>query len=157
MKQVILITSDDRIEAREYKGYTTFNELVNGWFELVDIINICDMRCHIICNEEFLLLDKCDFNSIATLLTKRRIYGNIVIALDGYTDDEFLEPDALPFKDDECNKILMALQNYKKLHAAEMINARIRFTINKPKPSAEIISMTAEDFARMFGLMEDDD
>ena len=155
MKKVILITSDDRIEAKDFQGYSDFNKLVNGYIEYCGYISICNIRCHLICNEEFLFLDQCEFNSIATLLAKQRIYGNLVIAAEGYTNDEYHELDSVPFEEDDCNKVITALQNYKKLHATEMIEARIRFSFNKPKPSAEIIAMTAEEFAKMFGLDED--
>lgn len=158
MNNVILITPDDRIELKEYRDYKTYNELVDGWFELCDHLDIGGVQCDLICNEEFLFLDKCEFNSIATLLCKRRIYGNLVIAAVGYTMvDGIQERDSVPFSESECNKVYTSLQNYKVLHAAEMIDARIKYSAYKPKPSATIISMTADEFAKMFGLDEEDE
>ena len=158
MKNVILITPDDRIELKEYKDYKTYNELVDGWFELCDSINICDVKCDLICNEEFLFFDKCEFNSIATLLCKRRIYGNIVIAAVGYTiEDDIEERESVPFTEEDCDKVYTSLQNFKETHAVEMIDARVKYSAYKPKPSATFISMTADEFAKMFGLDEDDD
>ena len=116
-KYVLLITSSDTIELKEYTDYHTINDLVSGWYEVCGYL---EKNYLLYCNEEFLYHDKCSFNALATIINgKQPIYGNTVLMIDGYTDDEIPERDIFPMSLEEAqfvkNKLDYFIESEKSM------------------------------------------
>lgn len=152
MKCVILITPDERIEIREFKKYETIKELVDGWYEHCGCIGILDKLCDLYCNEEFLLRDDCVFNSIASLLTSRPIYGNLVVTCYGFNDDG--EQDSVPFEEEKAKAICECLCKIKESFSEALTDLKATFSDNKPNPQPIVMTISEKDFSELMGIDE---
>ena len=142
MDYVILITPEDKIEIKEYVDYHTLNDLVDGWYERCGWFGATDKMCMIFCNEEFLFQENCSFNAIGTILAGQPIYGNVVVTIDGYNEND--ERDALPMNCAEAQKIEAALNEMKTFIEPHMKALTAKYKDKKPTPTYEVV--TEEDF-----------
>lgn len=90
MEKIIVITSDDTIETRDYSGYESLSEGVKGRIEYLTVLKDMPLglqkrNIDVICNEEYLYLEdeSClKVNPIATYLNNGRlVFGNVVLAI----------------------------------------------------------------------------
>lgn len=143
MKYIIQITPDDKIIMREYTDYKTINSLVDGWYELCGVLGVLDKMVDLYCNEEALLIDGMQFNSIGSILTNQPIYGNIVILERGHNADG--EVDSLPFDKEDAESICKAMEGMK-VALSDMIDLlRCKYKDNKPKPYVEIVTFSDKE------------
>lgn len=150
MNYVILITPEDTIEVKEYKDYHTINELVDGWYEHCGVFVAADKMCMLFCNEEFLFQDNCTFNSVATALAGQSIYGNVVVTVDGYNDED--ERDALPMSCADAQKICAILNEMRTFIAPTLKELDAKYKGKKPAPKYEAVDMTEEEFFKALGV-----
>lgn len=143
MKYVIAINADNTIKAVEYTSYHTLNDIVDGWYEQCGRFVMQNKMWLIFCNEEFLLRDDTHFNAVATVLCGCLIYGNVVIAVDGYNEDN--ERDAIPV-DKEFADVSVDFLHSLVLHIVDYLqHLRAEYNDNKPEPQATIISFSPEE------------
>lgn len=154
MKYAIQITPDRKVEIKEYADYHTINDLVDGWYERCGILGILNKMCMIFCNEEFLFQDNCKFNPVGSALAAQPIYGNIVVLLDGYNDEE--EHDCLPMDYDTAQKISATLQNMIFAIETTLNELSAKYGEDKPEPSFTIKAMSEKEFAEVMGLDKND-
>ena len=150
MKYVILITPKDEIEIKEYFNFQTIHELVDGFYETCGCFGILDRMCVMFCNEEFLFQDNCAFNSVATALAGQPIYGNVVIMMDGYNEEN--ERDALPMDCAEVQKISAVLNDMRTFIAPTLDELNVKYKGKKPKPSYKVLAVTEEEFLNALGF-----
>ena len=144
--RMVILTSEDKVTNKPYKGYETLSEAVSGCIERCGSIEIdggCGsgiLECDIYCNDEFLISDDEKFdkiNAIASALTGQAIYGNAVIlpreGLDSNRGFEYLSVDGeeqiLECWLAEDQLMLFANRNregFKEMHKD--------YDKNKPKP-----------------------
>lgn len=148
MKYVVLVSPDDSVEIREYTNYQTINDLVAGWYERCGVFGVGDKMTFLFCNEEFLFHDELQFNAIGTALANQPIYGNVVMLQDGYNEDN--ERDALPFEKEEAEKICIAISDFRIRYGASLEALHRHYDTCKPKPSAQIITMSEDSFRELF-------
>ena len=148
MQYVVLISPDDSSEVKEYTGYQTINDLVEGWYERCGAFGIGNKMTFLFCNEEFLFHDNLQFNAIATALANQPIYGNVVLLQDGYNEEN--ERDALPFEKEEAENICKSLIDFRARFATTLNALHRHYDNNKPKPTAEIITMSEDSFRELF-------
>lgn len=143
MKYVIAINADNTIKAVEYTSYHTLNDIVDGWYEQCGRFVMQNKMWLIFCNEEFLLRDDIHFNAVATVLCGCPIYGNVVIAVDGYNEDN--ERDAIPVDKEFADMSVDSLHSLVSYLTNDLQNLRAKYNDNKPKPQATIISFSPEE------------
>ena len=147
MQYIILISSNDSIEVKEYSGYQTINDLVEGYYERCGAFGVREKMTFLFCNEEFLLRDELLFNAVGTALADQPIYGNVVMLQDGYNEDN--ERDALPFEKADADKICKALCDFKIRYKVLLRALHRHYDNNKPKPTAQIITMSEDSFREL--------
>lgn len=152
MKYTIQITPDDKIKVMEYTDYHTINDLVDGWYERCGVFGVLDKMCMIFCNEEFLYQDNCKFNAVGSALAAQPIYGNVVVMLDGYNEED--EHDAIPMTYQEAKVISQMLMNMQVEIAPLLSELTAKYSGKKIQPKMQIVSMTEEDFSQMMGNEE---
>lgn len=155
MKYVILITPKDKIEIKEYIDYHTLNDLVEGWYEQCGHFVAADKLLMLFCNEEFLFQDNCEFNAIGTTLAAQPIYGNVVVTIDGYNDEN--ERDALPMDCSDAQKISAALNELKTFIASALEELKAKYKNKKPEPEYKVSSMTEEEFIKAMCLESEEE
>lgn len=153
MKYAVCISPDDSVEIKEYKDYHTINDLVDGWYETCGVFGVGDKLTILFCNEEFLFHDDLQFNAIGTALANQPIYGNIVLLQNGYNEDN--ERDALPFEKAEAESICNAMYDFRIRFDAMLEALHLHYDNNKPVPSAEIITMSADTFEELFEVNDE--
>lgn len=147
MQYVVLISPDDSSEIKEYTDYQTINNLVEGWYERCGAFGIGNKMTVLFCNEEFLFRDELQFNAVASALAGQPIYGNVVLLQDGYNDDN--ERDALPFDKEEAKNICKSMLDFRFKYDSMLDVLHRHYDNNKPKPKAEIITMSEDSFREL--------
>lgn len=124
--KVIVITSDDKIEIREFSTsqYETLCKAVGGPIEIVHPIGLLRPYCMIV-NEEGLLRDLPE-NRMGSYLYGAQfhgspIVGDIVILKEGFTTSG---PDILPLEDAECEQLFKLLKDYELTPVGEDKNEK---------------------------------
>lgn len=155
MKYILKISSDDKVELIPYKDYHTIHECVDGYYERCGRIPSDEWSdgydYSIWCNEEFLLSDKYEFNPLGSILSNQYIYGNVCLMLEGYNEDN--EFDSLPMPEENAQKMKIALDETVASMKPIFDRMREQFNKEKPDPKAVVVSMTDEEFRKIF---EDD-
>lgn len=139
-KYIIKITSDDKIELVPYEGYNTINKCVGGWYERCGRIPSNEVSegydYSIWCNEEFLYVDDCKFNAIATILANQQIYGNVAILLEAYNEEH--ELDACPLCIKAAQKFKSMLEEFAEHFDLIIHKLHLEFdNAQKPKPNIQ--------------------
>lgn len=149
MKYVIIITSNDEVEIVEYVDYETINALVGGSYETCGVFGVLDTMVILFCNEEFLLRDELEFNAVGTALANQPIYGNVVLLKHGRNEND--EPDSFPFTEVYAVKVREAIERFRDEADSILFVLKANYSKNKPKPKAEIITLSAEEFSEVLG------
>lgn len=147
MQYVVLISPDDSSEIKEYTDYKTINDLVDGWYESCGVFAVGNKMTLLFCNEEFLFRDELHFNAVASALSNQPIYGNVVLLQKIHNEED--EMDALPFEKEDAERICIALTDFRIKHDAMLDALHHHYDNNKPKPTAEIITMSEDSFREL--------
>lgn len=94
-EKIIVITPEDTFQLKDYNGYESLSEVVNGSLSMCDKIEIPVMpmlangkekiTAVMFCNDEFLIDNKKEFdkiNAIASAMSGQELRGNIALVVD---------------------------------------------------------------------------
>ena len=154
MKYAIQIMPSGEIAIHKFEDYRTINTLVDGWYKTCGRFVVKDKMLMIFCNEEFLFHDNMEFNAVASALANQPIYGNIVLLEYGYNEEG--ERDSIPLCEKDAMGIKVAMDNFKKAYKTMLAKLTLRYTNDKPKPVAKIVTLTEEEFSEVLGNETDD-
>lgn len=152
LPKILIITPKDKVEFKDYTGYESLRNTVEGTISYFHKTNIGNLKVDMICNDEFLLDDRFnEVNAFATLLSGQIIYGNVaMVVYKGHGENRGFE-----FRDNditcEAISLKLALENTMKDDlCSEMLKLyHEKYDKEKPEPKIQFKSYkNIDDFLR---------